>query len=91
MQKIVTHLWFDNQAEEAVNFYTSIFNNSKITQISHYNKAAEAVSGMKPGTVMAINFTLEGQEFIALNGGPVFTFNPAISLLVNLRNPRRSG
>jgi len=79
MQKIVTFLWFDNQAEAAVNLYTSIFKNSKIGKISRYG---EAGPGPK-GSVMGIRFQLEGQEFYALNGGPHFKFTPAISLFVN--------
>lgn len=79
MQKIIPFLWFDNQAEEAANFYTSIFKNSKIVSINHYGEA-----GPRPkGTVMSVTFELEGQEFYALNGGPVFTFSPAISFFVN--------
>jgi len=79
MQKITTFLWFDNQAEEAAKFYTSLFGNSKITGLSRFG---EAGPGPK-GAVMVVNFELEGQKFIALNGGPVFTFTPAISLFVN--------
>jgi predicted 3-demethylubiquinone-9 3-methyltransferase (glyoxalase superfamily) len=79
MQKIVTFLWFDNQAEEAMNFYTSIFKNSKIKNIARYG---EAGPGPK-GSVMIGTFQIEGQDFMALNGGPVFTFTPAISLYVN--------
>jgi predicted 3-demethylubiquinone-9 3-methyltransferase (glyoxalase superfamily) len=79
MQKIVTFLWFDTQAEEAVNFYTSIFKNSRITHVSRYG---ETGPGPK-GSVMTVSFELEGQQFTALNGGPVFKFTPAISLLVN--------
>lgn len=79
MQKITTFLWFDNNAEEAVNFYTSIFDNSKILSVSRYGE-----SGPGPvGQVMVMKFQLEGQEFMALNGGPHFTFTPAISLFVN--------
>jgi predicted 3-demethylubiquinone-9 3-methyltransferase (glyoxalase superfamily) len=79
MQKITPFLWFDDQAEEAVNLYVSIFKNSKILDISRYGDA-----GPKPkGTVMTISFTLEGQEFMALNGGPEFHFTEAISLFVN--------
>lgn len=79
MQKIIPFLWFDNQAEEAANFYTSIFKNSKIVNINHYGEA-----GPQPkGTVMSVTFELEGQEFYALNGGPVFNFSPAISFFVN--------
>ncbi len=79
MQKIVTFLWFDNQAEEAMNFYTSIFKNSKIKNIARYG---EAGPGPK-GSVMICTFQIEGQDFMALNGGPVFSFTPAISLYVN--------
>jgi predicted 3-demethylubiquinone-9 3-methyltransferase (glyoxalase superfamily) len=79
MQKIVTFLWFNDQAEEAVNFYTSIFKDSKIGKISRYG---EAGPGPK-GSVMGITFQLAGQEFFALNGGPHFKFTPAISLFVN--------
>lgn len=79
MQKIVPFLWFDGQAEEAAHFYTSIFNNSKIGRVTRYG---EAGPGPK-GAVMSATFQLAGQEFIALNGGPQFTFSPAISLFVN--------
>jgi len=79
MQKIAPFLWFDDQAEEAMNFYTSIFQNSKIGNITRYG---EAGPGPK-GTVMSATFQLHGQEFMALNGGPVFTFSPAISFFVN--------
>ena len=83
MQKITPFLWFDNQAEEAVNFYTSIFKNSKIKSVSRYGEAGAEVSGRQNGSVMTATFDLEGQEFIALNGGPHFTFSPAISFVVN--------
>lgn len=83
MQKITPFLWFDNQAEEAANFYVSIFRNSKIGSISRYDEAGAKVSGRKEGSVMVIEFELEGQKFTALNGGPVFKFTPAISFLVN--------
>jgi len=79
MQKITPFLWFDNQAEEAMNSYVSIFKNSKRGRISRYG---EAGPGPK-GTVMVATFQLEGQEFIALNGGPHFKFTEAISLVVN--------
>ena len=74
MQKITPFLWFDNQAEEAVNFYTSIFKNSKIKSVTRYGEAGAEVSGRPKGTVMTVTFELEGQEFIALNGGPHFKF-----------------
>ncbi len=79
MQKITTFLWFDHQAEEAARFYTSIFKNSRITGIARYSKAGP----MPEGSVMTVNFQLEGQEFIALNGGPEYKFTHAISLYVN--------
>ena len=78
-QKITTFLWFDRNAEEAVNFYVSVFKNSKIRNTTHYGD-----SGAGPkGTVMTIDFELDGQQFIALNGGPTFKFTEAISLMVN--------
>jgi predicted 3-demethylubiquinone-9 3-methyltransferase (glyoxalase superfamily) len=83
MQKITPDLWFDNSAEEAAKFYTSIFKNSKIIHIARYGEAGAKVSGRPKGTVMTVIFELEGQRFMALNGGPVFKFSPAISFLVN--------
>jgi len=79
MQKITPFLWFDGKAEEAANFYTSIFKNSKVLNIARYG---EAGPGPK-GTVMTATFQLEGQQFTALNGGPHYTFSPAISFFVN--------
>jgi predicted 3-demethylubiquinone-9 3-methyltransferase (glyoxalase superfamily) len=76
-------LWFDGKAEEAANFYTSIFKNSAIIGITHYGKAGAEASGQAEGTVMTVSFQLDGQDFLALNGGPDFTFSPAISLIVN--------
>ncbi|HLG38801.1 MAG TPA: VOC family protein, partial [Chitinophagaceae bacterium] len=83
MQKITANLWFDRNAEEATKLYTSIFKNSKIGRISKYGKEGYEVHGMPEGTVMTIQFWLEGQEFIALNGGPQFKFNEAVSFIVN--------
>ena len=83
MQKITPFLWFDNNAEEAAKFYTSIFKNSKIMDIDYYGESAAEVSGRPKGTVMTVTFELEGQRFMALNGGPIFKFSPAISFLVN--------
>ncbi|HEY5806109.1 MAG TPA: VOC family protein [Candidatus Saccharimonadales bacterium] len=83
MQKITPHLWFDSEAEEAAEFYTSIFKNSKILEVARYDEAAEEVSGKKAGTAMTVRFQLEGQDFMALNGGPVFKFNEAISFVVD--------
>jgi predicted 3-demethylubiquinone-9 3-methyltransferase (glyoxalase superfamily) len=79
MQKITPFLWFDGKAEEAANFYVSVFKNSKIVSIMRYG---EAGPGPK-GSVMSATFQLDGQEFIALNGGPMFTFSPAISFFVH--------
>jgi predicted 3-demethylubiquinone-9 3-methyltransferase (glyoxalase superfamily) len=83
MQKIIPCLWFDGKAEEAVNSYVSIFKNSRIGSISRYGDEGAEVSGRPKGTVMTVTFQLDGQEFMALNGGPQFTFSPAISFLVN--------
>ncbi|HPF46330.1 MAG: VOC family protein [Alphaproteobacteria bacterium] len=83
MQKITPFLWFDHQAEEAANFYVSIFKNSKINNISRYAKSAEAIAGKKAGDVMTASFELNGQKFTALNGGPHFTFSPAISFVID--------
>ena len=79
MQKITPFLWFDNQAEEAANFYVSIFKNSKILGVSHFGEAGPGPAG----TVLTVTFQLDGQEFTALNGGPHFTFTEAISFFVN--------
>jgi len=79
MQKITPFLWFDTQAEEAARFYCSVFKNSKITDISRY----EPGSPRPAGTAMSVTFTLDGQEFMALNGGPEFKFTEAISLFVH--------
>ncbi len=83
MQKITPFLWFDNQAEEAVNFYRSIFKKSKILKVARFNEAGAKASGRPNGSVMTIKFRLEGQEFVALNGGPYFKFTEAISFVVN--------
>jgi predicted 3-demethylubiquinone-9 3-methyltransferase (glyoxalase superfamily) len=82
MQKITPFLWFDNQAEEAMKFYTSIFKNSKVGKVTRYG---EAGPGPKGG-VMTASFELEGMEFTALNGGPLFKFSPAISFAVDCRS-----
>src|SRR5438876_3326041 len=85
MQRITPFLWFDTQAEEAVNFYVSIFKNSRIGSIAHYEEEAAKASGRPKGSVMTVAFELDGQEFIALNGGPLFKFTEAISLIVNCK------
>ena len=81
-QKLTPCLWFDTQAEEAANFYTSIFANSRIKQISRYGNAGRDVHGKEPGSVMMVAFEIEGQTFTALNGGPQFKFTEAISFQV---------
>jgi predicted 3-demethylubiquinone-9 3-methyltransferase (glyoxalase superfamily) len=79
MQKITPCLWFDTQAEEAATFYTSIFKNSRILEVTRYGKAGPGPEG----SVLTVNFELEGQEFVALNGGPEFSFNEAVSFQVS--------
>jgi predicted 3-demethylubiquinone-9 3-methyltransferase (glyoxalase superfamily) len=83
IQKITTNFWFDKQAEEAVKCYTSIFKNSKIGKITRYGRERHEINGISEGTVMTVAFQLEGQEFVALNGGPQFSFTEAISFIVN--------
>jgi predicted 3-demethylubiquinone-9 3-methyltransferase (glyoxalase superfamily) len=83
VEKISPFLWFDDNAEEAAKFYTSIFKNSRIMDTTHYGESAAEVSGRSKGTVMTMTFELEGEQFMALNGGPIFKFSPAISFLVS--------
>ena len=83
MQKITPFLWFDDQAEEAVKFYTSVFKNSKIGRILRYSEEAAKASGRPAGSVLTVEFEMEGQKFVALNGGPLFKFNESISFVVN--------
>lgn len=85
MQKITPFLWFDGQAEQAVKFYTSLFKKSKIVNIARYGEADAKASGRPKNSVMTVEFELEGQRFLALNGGPQFKFNEAISFVVNCR------
>jgi predicted 3-demethylubiquinone-9 3-methyltransferase (glyoxalase superfamily) len=84
MQKITPFLWFDDEAHDAAKFYVSLFKDSKITGVTHYGAAGPG----KKGTVMSVTFKLAGQEFMALNGGPVFTFTPAMSLFVNCKTQK---
>src|SRR2546421_7609104 len=83
MQRIAPFLWFDHQAEEAATFYVSIFKNSRITSVARYDDAAAKASGRPKGSVMTVAFELDGQQFTALNGGPLFKFTEAMSLVVN--------
>ena len=83
MQKITPCLWFDNQAEEAAKFYTSIFKNSKVRGLTRYGKEGHEIHGREAGSVLTVDYEIEGQKFVALNGGPVFKFNEAISFQVH--------
>jgi predicted 3-demethylubiquinone-9 3-methyltransferase (glyoxalase superfamily) len=85
MQKITPFLWFDHQAEDAVKFYTAIFKNSKVGRILRYGEEAAKISstGRSVGSVLTIEFEMQGQKFVALNGGPLFKFNESISFVVN--------
>lgn len=83
MQKITPFLWFDHQAEEAANYYASIFKNSKIGTVSRYGKEGQEIHKQPAGQVMAVEFELDGQEFTALNGGPLFKFNESVSFQVH--------
>ncbi|MGH2396256.1 MAG: VOC family protein, partial [bacterium] len=85
MQKITPCLWFDDNAEEAVEFYTSIFKNSKVKTVARYGEEGAKASGRPKGTVMIVTFQLDVQEFMALNGGPIFKFTEAISFIVNCK------
>lgn len=88
MRKITPFLWFDDKAEEAANYYVSVFRNSKILSVARYGEAGAEVSGRPEGTVMTVVFELDGQEFIALNGGPQFKFSEAISFVVKCKTQR---
>jgi predicted 3-demethylubiquinone-9 3-methyltransferase (glyoxalase superfamily) len=83
MPSLTPFLWFDGQAEEAAQFYVSVFPNSTIRQVTHYGEAGREQHGQTPGTVMTVAFELDGQAFTALNGGPVFQFTPAVSFVVH--------
>lgn len=88
MQKITPFLWFDRQAEQAAKFYTSIFKKSKILSIARYPNVGQETTGRRPGSVMTVDFTIEGQRFTALNGGPVFKFNESISFVVHCKTQK---
>ncbi|HSB41073.1 MAG TPA: VOC family protein [Methylomirabilota bacterium] len=83
IQRITPFLWFDTQAEEAATFYVSIFPNSRVLGGARYNEEAAKAAGRPPGSVMTVQFELDGQAFIALNGGPIFKFTEAVSFVVN--------
>lgn len=82
MQKITPCLWFDDKAEDAAKFYVSIFKNSKLGQVTRYGDSGSQISGKPKGSVMTVTFEIEGQEFVALNGGPLFKFTEAVSFMV---------
>jgi len=82
MQKLTPCLWFDDKAEEAATFYVSIFKNSRLGSIARYGEAGAQASGRPKGSVMTVTFEIEGQEFVALNGGPLFKFSEAVSFMV---------
>jgi predicted 3-demethylubiquinone-9 3-methyltransferase (glyoxalase superfamily) len=86
VQKITPSLWFDRNAEEAAEFYITVFPDSRITRTSHYSEEGFEVHGMPAGTVLTVEFELAGQGFLALNGGPHFKFSEAISLVINCEN-----
>src|SRR4051812_37893594 len=86
MQKITPFLWFNDNAEEAVSFYTSIFKDSKTGSVSRYTEEAAKASGRPAGSVMTASFELFGQNFTAINGGPIFKFTEAISFVINCEN-----
>jgi predicted 3-demethylubiquinone-9 3-methyltransferase (glyoxalase superfamily) len=88
MKAINPCLWFDNQAEEAVKYYVSIFPNSKIGAVSRYDKASAEVSGQKEGSILTVSFSLNGQDYIGMNGGPLFKFSEAISFVVNCEDQK---
>lgn len=83
MQKIAPFLWFNTEAEEAANFYTSIFKNSKILHVARYSDSGSQATGMPKGSVMTVAFQIEGENFTAINGGPVFKFTEAVSFVIN--------
>jgi predicted 3-demethylubiquinone-9 3-methyltransferase (glyoxalase superfamily) len=85
MNKITPFLWFDNEAEEAARFYVSVFKNSKIMDVARYGDEGAKASGQPKGSAMTVAFQLDGQEFVALNGGPHFKFSEAVSFVVNCR------
>lgn len=88
MKRLTTCLWFENQAEEAARYYTSVFKNAKMGKITKYGEAAAKASGRPKGSTMTVEFEIAGQEFMGLNGGPEFKFSEAISIVVNCENQR---
>ena len=83
LNKLTTSLWFDTQAEEAAKFYLSVFKDSSLCRVAHYGEEGQEIHGRPAGSVMTVEFTLNGQDFVALNGGPHFKFNEAVSFIIN--------
>lgn len=83
MQKITPSLWFDDHAEEAANFYVSVFKDARINNITHYGNEGTGTTGKQAGSVMTVEFEIGGQQYVALNGGPQFTFNESVSFIIN--------
>lgn len=83
MQKIIPNLWFDTHAKEAAEFYISVFGEGKITKVTHYDGPSAEVSGQPEGSILTVEFELKGQEFLALNGGPLFKFNESVSFAID--------
>jgi predicted 3-demethylubiquinone-9 3-methyltransferase (glyoxalase superfamily) len=90
IQRITPFLWFDQDAEAAARFYVSVFDDARILHVARYGKSGAQASGQAEGTVMTVSFELDGQAFLALNGGPVFPLTPAVSFVVNCATSRRS-
>lgn len=88
MKKITPFLWFNDNAEDAVNFYIAVFENAKVKTVTRYSHESAMAAGRPEGSVMTVAFTLQGQDFTAINGGPVFKFTPAISFVVNCKNQK---
>lgn len=86
MNKISTCLWFDTEAEEAAKFYTSIFKNSKLLDEAKYGEEGQEITGKEPGSIMTVNFEIEGRKFMALNGGPLFKFNESVSFMIDCKD-----
>jgi len=89
VRKVVTYLWFDDQAKEAVDFYVSLFDDARITNITYFTESVAEMAGKKPGDVSTIDFELHGQHFSAINGGPMYKFSEAISIAVYCRTQEK--
>ena len=91
MQKVTPFLWFDDKAEEAANYYVSVFKNARIEKVVRYNKAAAAATGRPDGSAMTVAFTLDGQKYVAMNGGPHLKINEAVSFVINCESQDEVG